>query len=379
MWPRKKKRGAVVPVIASLPPKQHQLPSRQVPEPKKSQEGVGVDDDSDCLKLYVLNGYLLPTAFTFNPIFWGCVKQPERARKMAKTLQDFDVSCLQEIWGSGSDELSNSLMDSHAMRTHVTTGLGSLNPLANFSRGWLNAEGGLFESWSRKRVSVLMHDKMRFSRSVPFAKQGASGLLLKVHSWRDVFLVVFNCHFSILGGGESRESNLEELVSFMRQFLAMVMVAGVTPSRCVVLLCGDFNISQGSPLYEAKLLCLAGFGKVLDVFDGNAPPTVVRHDKHAKTGNSYFYWNFTGKVDHVLVVEALDPPAEFDFADRWRFSPVVVVDAQVETKPYGQEFSDHYGVSVVVKPGAPSVAPPRALKPTPPCEESFGLPGVLLY
>ena len=56
----------------------------------------------DELRLYMQNAYLVPGFFTFNPIFWGCRKQYERAARIGAVARAHDVSALCEVWGSGS-------------------------------------------------------------------------------------------------------------------------------------------------------------------------------------------------------------------------------------------------------------------------------------
>ena len=63
-------------------------------------------------------------------------------------------------------------------------------------------------------ATLLRSDTRRFSRSVPLARQGVLALSLQMEprwgkGWR---LLLFNCHFTILGGDDARRSNITELV-----------------------------------------------------------------------------------------------------------------------------------------------------------------------
>lgn len=349
-------------------------------EPAKANQRTSGEDEP--LRVFVLNCYLLPTAFTFNPIFWGCVRQNERAEAVANTVKDFDVACLQEVWGGGNHKFGD-VQPSHAMRLTAIRCCGPLNPLVNFTRGWLYGHGGLLECWRRKDLKCFLAKKANFSKSVPLARQGASGVCLEARCWREGWLIiVFNCHFSILGGEKARLSNLRELVSFMQDFVNSVFqrraVAGEDLERasrqCLVLLCGDFNVAAGSRIYKEHLLRLGGFGVARDAFPAQAGPTVVKHDRFKKRGNSFAYWNTTGKVDHIFSVEEIDFPGS---RGRWTFAAVDFLSANVDTRPYGKEVSDHYGLSVCILPKELNVRGPLAVAgahPLPPCDEKVWSP-----
>ena len=73
---------------------------------------------------------------------------------------------------------------------------------------------GLLGCWDQEVATLLRSDTRRFSRSVPLARQGVLALSLQMEprwgkGWR---LLLFNCHFTILGGDDARRSNITELV-----------------------------------------------------------------------------------------------------------------------------------------------------------------------
>jgi hypothetical protein len=294
----------------------------------------------------------------------------------------------------------------HAQRGSSVSSLGFLNSTADTISNFFSSSGGLHECWDRRALSLLGQDTCRFDRSVPLARQGASALRLDAAElWgRGWQLVVFNCHFTIMGGEEARASNLRDLVRFMRRFLAAELPADSTSHpRAVVLLCGDLNVgpqlsgaaasstdaaAAGGGLVQrgageySRVCTLAGAGSVRDCFGPEAGPTlrgpaVRNHHEEGDGSNSYFPWPFTGKADHVLVVESLcmgedvvvaegegagdgdgddddddgagDGGASADGA-RWEFADVEVARSSVLRQPYGEEMSDHDGLLVELRP-----------------------------
>ena len=100
--------------------------------------------------------------------------------------------------------------------------------------------------------------------------------------------------------------------------------------------------------FQTRLLTLDGAGVCRETLDATAPPTLVGADPAQKTGNSYANAGVATRIDHVLMVDEL-----YDGdATTWDFSDLDVVNGHVDQRPYGEELSDHYGVSVSLVPRA---------------------------
>lgn len=238
---------------------------------------MSADGRAAVLRLYMQNCYLVPGFFTLNPIFWGCKNQADRAARIGRTAGDNDLACLCEVWGSGSTELAQAVGEGHEHRGSSITQLGPLNSTCATIGNFFSKTGGLHECWDRKSLRLRTQATRQFSRSVPLARQGASALSFDAGRWGDGWrLVVFNCHFTILGGAEARANNRDELVSFMREFIETeIGEAAARHDKTVVLLAGDLNLG---PMQEdqtnngieriaseyTSILTLGGAGRMRD-------------------------------------------------------------------------------------------------------------------
>lgn len=249
----------------------------------------------------------------------------------------------------------------------------------------------------------LVADGFRpFSSSVPFAYQGLGWTLLMLEPRNPPprggasssaggpsagprasparGLLVFNLHWNVLlRETHAFQSQLDETVDFLVSILeelcrpplaTLLLQRGLSLRQGDVacLLAGDFNIDPLlDPGVYGNILTLNGRGRardfwlsspggsesIVDLTAEGAPVeehnrrgwTLVNRDAERRTGNSMFYvWNYNGRTDMVFAVDCV------------RVSGVEVSFPRLEcdnlalvSQPYGEELSDHYGVSGTVR------------------------------
>ncbi|KAL8269873.1 hypothetical protein Esti_006205 [Eimeria stiedai] len=301
------------------------------------------------LSVLCLNAYLIPPLVSWNPYlwapFWSCKRPQERAEQIGRLAAQYDIVCLQEVWGTNLGGLNAMVLPTHSILPETQSGsrLGWLGELVDPVRLYTRRTGGLWFAWRMTKASfVNMHRRLFDPDSrVPFSNQNVTVVELDVsQTFPGKRLVLIGTHFSVLGR-KPRSRNLEDLKAFCKQlvwkqylhWLARQLsgTAGASggpnapPSfiaDTAVLLLGDFNMDPDKcPRDYGKLCTLGGCAELRDLFAKQNNPNYAAQftqmsqegrvelkqpDGSVKySGNSLFPWPFKGRVDYMFAVDSI--------------------------------------------------------------------------
>ncbi|ESS34988.1 endonuclease/exonuclease/phosphatase family protein [Toxoplasma gondii ARI] len=328
------------------------------------------------LRILVLNAYLVPPSISWNPYlwapFWSCKRPFQRAEDIGRLAAQYDIACLQEVWGTNMAAMNAHVLPTHSILPQTQSGsrfpcVGEIvDPLQFYWR----KTGGLWFAWRRRKcafISMASH-YFPFGSQMPLSNQNVTAVELDVSP---VFpkhrLIVLNTHFSILGV-ESRRVNLESVRKFIKElawkayllFLGRQYDAGINAMENLsdldvapsflpdvsMLLCGDFNIDPDrSPRQYLRLRTLDGDVVMRDLFLPEHNPNhayqytyytqetlTEKKKKHSvlRKGNSLYPWPFKGRVDYMFAVDEvrLSSQEVLDLVEN--FPPEVVVGDDYE-------------------------------------------------
>jgi hypothetical protein len=89
-------------------------------EVKQMQYFNASDTKKECplrpIRILSQNCYLVPNGLTYNPIFWSCRNQKERAVKLNQMVKEVDISAFQEVWGTQMDVLEQGLGEEYEVQ-----------------------------------------------------------------------------------------------------------------------------------------------------------------------------------------------------------------------------------------------------------------------
>ncbi|OEH76050.1 endonuclease exonuclease phosphatase domain-containing protein [Cyclospora cayetanensis] len=326
------------------------------------------------ISVLCLNAYLIPPIISWNPYlwapFWSCKRPQARAEQIGRLAAQFDVVCLQEVWGTNLVGLNSTVLPTHNILPDTQSGSGIpwLGELIDPVRLYTRKTGGLWFAWRLSKCSLLRTERQLFGSDsrVPFSNQNVTVVELDVSNvFRGKRLVLIGTHFSVLGQ-KPRSHNLDELSRFCKEVVwkqylhwlarQLAGTAGASggpnapPSLVAdtaVLLLGDFNLDPiKCPKDYRKLCTLGGCAELRDLFIKENNPNYAAQYTHVSqegrqeikrkdgsiqfTGNSLFPWPFQGRVDYMFAVDSLylKPDEVLSLVDR--FPPEEVVGPDFE-------------------------------------------------
>ncbi|PHJ25159.1 endonuclease exonuclease phosphatase family protein [Cystoisospora suis] len=310
-------------------------------------------DESDLygphLRVLSLNAYLVPPSVSWNPYlwaaFWSCKRAHQRAEDIGRLAAQYDIVCLQEVWGTNMGAMNAQVLPTHSILPETQTGskVGWIGEMVDPVRFYMKKTGGLWFAWRRSKCSFISMAREYFpsQAQVPMSNQNITAVELDVSNvFPEHRLVVINTHFSILGTSP-RRVNTQTLGKFVKElawktyllYLGRQKDAGVSAtanltdpdtspsflSDVSVLLCGDFNLDmERAPGGYRKLKTLYGSATMRDLFLPQHNPNYavqytyysqeaqsVKQKKHGTQlkGNSLFPWPFKGRVDYMFAVD----------------------------------------------------------------------------
>lgn len=301
------------------------------------------------LSVLCLNAYLIPPSISWNPYlwapFWSCKRPKERAEQIGRLAAQYDIVCLQEVWGTNLGGLNSMVLPTHSILPETQSGsrLGWVGEIIDPVRLYTRETGGLWFAWRMAKARFLGMQRHLFDSEtrVPFSNQNITAVELDVsNTFPGKRLLVVGTHFSVLGK-RPRNHNIEELKAFCKQlvwkqylhWLARQLsgTAGIradanaAPSfvaDTAFLLLGDFNLDPDKcPRDYKKLVTLDGCAEMRDLFVKKNNPNysvqyttvsqegrkeTIRSDGSIKySGNSLFPWPFKGRVDYIFAVDSV--------------------------------------------------------------------------
>ncbi|KAL8435117.1 hypothetical protein Efla_006338 [Eimeria flavescens] len=326
------------------------------------------------LSVLCLNAYLIPPLVSWNPYlwapFWSCKRPHERAEQIGRLAAQYDIVCLQEVWGTNLGGLNSMVLPTHSIlpETQTGSGLGWVAEIVDPIRLYNRRTGGLWFAWRMAKASFVGMQRHLFDEEsrVPFSNQNITVVELDVsQTFPGKRLVLIGTHFSVLGR-KPRSRNLEDLKLFCKQlvwkqylhWLARQLsgTAGASggpnapPSfiaDTAVLLLGDFNMDPTKcPRDYSKLLTLGGCAELRDLFAKENNPNflaqytklsqegrveLTRPDGSVKySGNSLFPWPYKGRVDYIFAVDSVFLKPDEVLALVEQFPPEEVVAPEFE-------------------------------------------------
>ncbi|PFH34158.1 endonuclease/exonuclease/phosphatase family protein [Besnoitia besnoiti] len=328
------------------------------------------------LRILCLNAYLVPPSISWNPYlwapFWSCKRPYQRAEEIGRLSTQYDVTCLQEVWGANVAAMNAYVLPTHSILPETQSGsrFSCVGELIDPVRFFFNKTGGLWFSWRRSKCALISMARHYFpsGSQVPFSNQNVTAIELDVSPvFPNHRLVVLNTHFSVLGL-EPRRQNLDALKTFIKElawkayllYLGRQLDAGIDTANSLagpkvppsflkdvsVLLCGDFNIDPDrTPRQYRRLTTLDGDAVFRDLFLPENNPNyphqytyftqetlIEMKKKHSvsRKGNSLYPWPFRGRVDYMFAVDEVRLSAKEVISLVRKFPPEAVVGDDYE-------------------------------------------------
>nr|CEL69859.1 TPA: endonuclease/exonuclease/phosphatase domain-containing protein, putative [Neospora caninum Liverpool] len=328
------------------------------------------------LRILVLNAYLVPPSITWNPYlwapFWSCKRPYQRAEDVGHLAAQYDIACLQEVWGTNMAAMNAHVLPTHSILPQTQSGsrFPCVGEMIDPLQFYWKKTGGLWFAWRRSKCAFISMASHYFpsGSQMPFSNQNVTAVELDVSP---VFpkhrIIVLNTHFSILGV-KSRRVNLESVRKFIKELawkayllsLGRQYDAGINAMKSLsdpdvapsflpdvsMLLCGDFNIdSDRSPRQYRRLKTMDGDVVMRDLFLPEHNPNhayqytyftqetfTEKKKKHSvlRKGNSLYPWPFKGRVDYMFAVDEvrLSSQEVLDLVEN--FPPEVVIGDDYE-------------------------------------------------
>jgi hypothetical protein len=269
-----------------------------------------------------LNAYLVAKKFNNNRITF-----PEkRASIIRGFLRDKQLSFLQEVWGSGLENLINDEDKNTDTGFTIPPGrssfsfLGPLEEMANTLYLHYHQTGGLYDL-AEEGIECQYRHKHTFTVSRSKSKKGVEATLWKIPQWDDRHLLVFNTHLDPWHP-INRQQQVKEIFEFMDETLGSLVQRRQDWSQTAVLVVGDFNIKASSSEYD-EMHQREWHDFFLDEIQ----------DTYAHENLLVSYTEDCGRIDYVFGVYKLG---------KYTFLPLECLSRTIQKQPKGEEFSDHY-------------------------------------
>ncbi|CBZ55133.1 putative endonuclease/exonuclease/phosphatase domain-containing protein [Neospora caninum Liverpool] len=177
------------------------------------------------LRILVLNAYLVPPSITWNPYlwapFWSCKRPYQRAEDVGHLAAQYDIACLQEVWGTNMAAMNAHVLPTHSILPQTQSGsrFPCVGEMIDPLQFYWKKTGGLWFAWRRSKCAFISMASHYFpsGSQMPFSNQNVTAVELDVSP---VFpkhrIIVLNTHFSILGV-KSRRVNLESYTYFTQE------------------------------------------------------------------------------------------------------------------------------------------------------------------
>jgi len=162
-------------------------------EPKEASASNTIDHSkpvsrSVTLSILSYNTYLIPAWFVSDN-FHTCVNHNARAHRIGKLAANYDIVCLQEMWGENLVEVMDELDDTHEVAPECRS--SSQWYLWRSAQKWVDLYrtfireglGGLYSAHHRRSAEVLLRRRHTFSVGrEEVLKKGVQAVLLATHS-----------------------------------------------------------------------------------------------------------------------------------------------------------------------------------------------------
>jgi hypothetical protein len=308
------------------------------------------------LKIVSLNTYLVSRHFNHNRVTYP----DQRASRIRRFLEPYDLCFLQEVWGTAFPELtapaspaavnlnSENTIQDFQLPAHRAPFLGSwlmgtsLSELIYTAYLHFWQTGGLYDL--SRGATCVYRKKHTFTKSRSKSLKGVEATL-----WRNIFawggrfdLLVFNTHLDPWSV-ENRILQTYEIEQFMKS-VAMDMEDGHR-RKTGVLVIGDFNVKAHNVEEYTSLFMSRGWNDLLAmVVIGNDRVNGCTDQKahtYAEQNQLACCPEDYGRIDYIFSVDEINGK---------KFLPLKCVSSAILMQPPGEELSDHYPLVVEVIP-----------------------------
>eukprot|EP01116_Phalansterium_solitarium_P008836 TRINITY_DN22800_c0_g1_i1.p2 TRINITY_DN22800_c0_g1~~TRINITY_DN22800_c0_g1_i1.p2 ORF type:complete len:382 (+),score=99.35 TRINITY_DN22800_c0_g1_i1:75-1148(+) len=326
--------------------------------------GYAIQAQNRPIQFVSLNCYLVPKLFTFKIANATCRRQDERALRIARFVRGKDVIALQEMWGGHVNDFTSALLGTHNLvpgARGVTFGELRLK-LVNTVRSWLAAAGGLWFAF-RKPLRLLHSGKHTFTISESRSRKGVGCVLLDMEPyWPGRQLLVFNTHLDPTDL-PNRRAQLAEIQDFIGKTVRELLGrrGGFEPAKCGVVCTGDFNTAADWPDQYAYLLRVLGardlYAEQAARQAAGAPGSLAPHTYDmANSLATKIATKQSRRIDYIFALDHVsdfgdwNPDGPVGDARRIEFMRLACDQFVVERQPFGEEFSDHWPQTAVLRP-----------------------------
>lgn len=312
------------------------------------------------IKLYCSFGDYVPIQ--------ACKDQTERAYRTIEMIQNHDIFLLQEMWGASMDIFYKNIKNHYHIPNKLSdfiwhdsicfkTVQRFLMECWNTAYSYLRQNGGLF-SGSIHGLQLVWYYHHCFEHNEGEKSMNKSlgiSLIDMKEKWgNNKYLLAINAHYSSpnpFDNTNERNTQRTETIQIFSTLSALCKFPEMFEwSNCAVIFAGDFNVAMNKKhsLHERS-------DEYLEMLEQFKEYNIVNMCEHI---TQYTY----NEQNKYVCSKTLDDCAILDYVFNLKSFYDSNTDTYVPTLPiiqtssslvgieYGEEYSDHYGISVNIKP-----------------------------
>jgi endonuclease/exonuclease/phosphatase family metal-dependent hydrolase len=328
------------------------------------------DSPDKSIRILSHNTYLIPKIVVYlfgcfhkyNPSINDCYGQDERFKRLKNMVLDYDVCCLQEVWGYRQHELLQLFKENgyevpekyQCWEGVFGSGLMA-TPYNTYDCFFNSRTGGLFNAF-KDTVNVLWNYHHIFKKcgKEKIVNKSLSFTLLDMNNvWKGKYLLVGNLHIHSSNPHRSNKNRKIQRKEIKDTLCLLSQVRDFPDDfewkKCGVMLMGDFNtalMSRDGKIRDEYFKTLACFGEGCTLID--VVNDITRAEDLVNTfdmKNRYVSINNdddVGIIDYIFTLN--NHPLEGELM------PLEVCKSSVLVPKLGNETSDHYALEVSVIP-----------------------------
>lgn len=289
------------------------------------------------LKFFTLNTFLVPEYFRLPGQLRSAPElRAKRIAELVKTSLKPNVCALQEVWGPGYAHLAGILSGDDSTRNSYFRFFDNYYIL----RQYLSKSGGLLID-ADPSLAVIKTWRHTFTVSATRSNKGVFAVLFNMENfWPGKKMLVCNTHLDAFN-----EDNKRLQMQEIKSFLQSVTIDAELEGNTAILIAGDFNCPDKSPLYDQSLMQISGEpGGVTDLLLQYAPHLAQEATFDSPSNNKLATLDCGPcRIDYLLNVCRLG-------GLETRFLELEATNCNLVKQEYGQELSDHWGLCCSLRP-----------------------------